>query len=68
MLIRRVSNAGVLLELDGVKLLLDGFCKSVGPYMATPNKIREELLLDPPDLLAFTHEHEDHCDGAAAEL
>ena len=63
MLLSRVSNAGVLLNLDGVKLLLDGFCRQEGPYMATPAAIRESLLADPPDMLAFTHDHPDHCDG-----
>ena len=67
MRISRVSNAGVLLELDGVKILLDGFCQSVGPYLATPDSIRESLLANPPDMLAFTHEHPDHFDAQAAE-
>ena len=67
MLIRRVSNAGVLLELDGVSILLDGFAKSEGPYLATPAPIRESLLADPPDMLAFTHAHQDHFDAQMAE-
>ena len=67
MRISRVSNAGVLLELDGAKILLDGFCNSVGPYLATPAHIRESLMADPPDMLAFTHEHEDHFDARLAE-
>ena len=68
MRISRVSNAGVLLELDGVKLLLDGFCTGIGPYMATPAAMRDRLLADPPDMLAFTHEHPDHYDAQMAEL
>ena len=67
MRISRVSNAGVLLELDGVKLLLDGFCAGHGPYLATPAPIRDRLLADPPDMLAFTHGHEDHFDAHMAE-
>jgi len=67
MIISRVSNAGVLLELDGVKLLLDGFCTAEGPYMATPAPIRDSLLATPADMLAFTHDHPDHFDGAAVE-
>ena len=63
MLLSRVSNAGVLVDLDGVKILLDGFCRQEGPYMATPTAIRESLLADPPDMLAFTHDHPDHFDG-----
>lgn len=67
MRISRVSNAGVLLELDGVKILLDGFCTGHGPYLATPADLRERLFLDPPDMLAFTHEHPDHFDAHGAE-
>ena len=67
MRISRVSNAGVLLELDGVKILLDGFCNTVEPYLATPASIRDQLLAAPPDMLAFTHEHPDHCDALVAE-
>lgn len=67
MLLQRVSNAGVLLQLDGVKLLLDGFCSAVGPYLATPATIRDRLLADPPDALAFTHGHEDHFHAPLAE-
>ena len=67
MRISRVSNAGVLLELDGVKILLDGFCTGHGRYLATPADLRERLFLDPPDMLAFTHEHPDHFDAQAAE-
>ena len=60
MQIQRVSNAGVLLELDGVRMLLDGFNRSVGPYLATPQNICQQLFREMPDLLAFTHGHEDH--------
>ena len=62
--IQRTANAGVLLKMDGVQVLLDGFCRSVGPYLATPDHIGKQLLADPPDLLAFTHAHEDHFDPA----
>ena len=67
MRISRVSNAGVLLELDGVKILLDGFCTGHGPYLATPAYIREGLLTNPPDMLAFTHDHPDHFDGETVD-
>ena len=63
MIISRVSNAGVLLTLDGMKLLFDGFCGAVEPYLATPAPLRDRLLADPPDMLAFTHDHPDHFDG-----
>ncbi len=63
----RTSNAGGLLELDGVKLLLDGVCPPYPPFLGTPPAMRERLLLDPPDALAFTHRHPDHYDGDFAE-
>lgn len=66
MLLQRVSNAGVLLQLDGVKILLDGFCGGEGPYLGTPAHLHQQLLRDPADLLAFTHEHQDHFDAALA--
>ena len=65
--ISRVSNAGVLLTIDGMKILLDGFCHREGPYMATPAHIRESLLANPPDRLAFTHDHPDHFDREVVE-
>ena len=67
MRISRVSNAGVLLSLDGVNILLDGFCHGEDPYLATPADLRESLLADPPDMLAFTHDHPDHFDGESVE-
>ena len=58
--IQRTANAGVLLRLDGVTILLDGLCESFGPYLGTPAKIAEKIAKNPPDLLAFTHGHPDH--------
>ncbi len=58
--IRRTANAGVLLKLDGVSILLDGVSQVVEPYLATPPDIRESLLASPPDALVFTHTHNDH--------
>ena len=57
----------MLLELDGVKILLDGVCTGHGPYLAPPASIRDRLLADPPDMLAFTHEHPDHFDALSSE-
>ena len=57
--IRRTANAGVLLALDDVKILLDGVCREVFPYPATPADIAQELH---PDVMLFTHNHADHFD------
>jgi len=62
--IQRTGNAGVLLRLDGVSILLDGLCDRVEGYLPTPSAIAQQLLDNPPDLLAFTHYHKDHCSRA----
>ena len=66
MKIRRTANAGVLLELDGLSILLDGVYREVGPYPATPEEEYRCLLQSCPDILGFTHTHLDHCDPAYA--
>ena len=60
--IKRTANAGVLLTLDGVRILLDGVNQPLYPYLGTPPKERQMLLNAPPELVAFTHRHPDHCD------
>lgn len=60
MRIQRTANAGVLLTLDTITILLDGVCQQVHPYLPTPAEIRSELLENAPDIVAFTHEHQDH--------
>ena len=64
--ITRTANAGVLLKLDGISVLLDGVCREVKPYPATPPEIKEQLLEELPDVVAFTHAHKDHYDPAFA--
>lgn len=62
--IQRTANAGVLLKMDGVSILLDGLCDRVGEYLPTTKDLAEQLLDNPPDILAFTHYHADHCSEA----
>ena len=64
--LRRTANAGVLLKLDGVSILLDGVCREVKPYPATPPTEKAALLEKLPDIVAFTHNHKDHYDPAFA--
>lgn len=64
--IRRTANAGVLLNLDDVCILLDGVCQEVKPYLATPQSEKCRLSDPWPDAAAFTHIHEDHFDPAFA--
>ena len=60
--VMRTANAGVLLELDGKRILLDGVCEPLYPYLGTPNLVKEFLIKEMPDVLAFTHKHTDHYD------
>ena len=64
--IRRTANAGVLLKLDGVSILMDGVCREVKPYLATPPEERARITACFPDVIAFTHAHKDHYDPAFA--
>lgn len=64
--ITRTANAGVLLKLDGVSILLDGVCREVKPYPATPPEQRAALMKCWPDMVCFTHAHKDHYDSAFA--
>lgn len=66
--VTRTANAGVLLEMDGKRILLDGICEPLPPYLGTPAELRERFTKDMPDVLAFTHEHPDHYDPTYAKL
>jgi len=66
--IRRTANAGVLISLDGLSILIDGVCSKIDPYEETPLEIREQLQENFPDIVAFTHAHGDHFDREYAEL
>ena len=69
MQIQRTSNAGVLVVLDGVFLLLDGVCQGYSLYLAPPLAMIKELENRPPDMLAYTHSHPDHFEpGFAAQF
>lgn len=66
MKILRTANAGVLLTLDGVSILLDGVCGDLPPYLATPDDIKLMLQSNLPDAVAYTHFHTDHFDNEFA--
>ncbi len=63
----RTANAGILLKMDGSSILLDGVCPPYANYLGTPDGLREQFLENPPDALAFTHRHPDHCDESFAD-
>ena len=60
--IRRTANAGVLLTMDDVTILLDGVCRQVLSYLPTPQTELQKLSQNLPDAVAFTHHHPDHYD------
>ena len=62
MKITRCANAGIKLKIDNVSILLDGVCQKLDPYFETPQSVKEELLKNVPDIVAFTHKHPDHYD------
>lgn len=62
--LQRTANAGVLLTMDGVSILLDGLADRVENYLPTPAEMVEKLMENPPDVLVFTHYHKDHCSDA----
>jgi len=62
MKITRTANAGVLLEMQGLNMLLDGVCKELSPYEGTPQSIKDKLSAQFPDVVMYTHYHEDHYD------
>lgn len=66
MKIQRTANAGVLLTLDGVRILLDGMCPDAYGYPGTPDHLRKEIGENLPDIYAYTHTHEDHYDPVFA--
>lgn len=53
-----VSNAGIVLRAEEKIIGIDCLCRDLSKlYQDTPVEIREKLK---PDILIFTHEHEDH--------
>jgi L-ascorbate metabolism protein UlaG (beta-lactamase superfamily) len=58
MKIRYVSNAGIILSIEGINIGIDCFCRDSSKlYQDIPLEIRQEMKID---VLIFTHEHEDH--------
>jgi L-ascorbate metabolism protein UlaG (beta-lactamase superfamily) len=64
-----ISNAGVLIDFSGKKVLVDGLCNSELPwYKNPPLEIKERIIagttpFDNILLLLFTHHHSDHFDA-----
>lgn len=64
-----VCNAGILINIDDKKILIDGLCNSKVPmYKSTPAEISEKLIngvspFDNIDIILVTHNHSDHFDA-----
>ena len=62
MVLERTANAGILLALDGVKILFDGVSREGTDYPATSVAMQDQLIQKKPDVLCITHAHPDHFD------
>lgn len=62
MILKRTANAGIMLALDGVKVLFDGVSREGTAYPATSVDEQNALILEKPDALCITHTHPDHYD------
>ena len=62
MILKRTSNAGVLLALDGVSILFDGVSREGTAYPATSDLMQNGLIASKPDALCVSHIHPDHFD------
>lgn len=62
MILKRTSNAGIMLALDGVKILFDGVSREGTAYPATSAQEQDGLIQERPDALCFSHMHPDHYD------
>lgn len=62
------ANAGVLIEMDGFRILLDGVSEETEHYLGTPDDIKRKLIKELPDAVGFTHQHSDHYDESYAKL
>lgn len=64
-----VSNAGVMLQCNDNKIMIDGLCNSIPPiYKNTPNEEKKLMIsgiapFENMDALLFTHDHPDHFDA-----
>ena len=58
----------MLVELDGMSILLDGVCEGLYPYLPTPDSLKTMLVEHLPDVVAFTHTHKDHYDDNYVKL
>lgn len=67
-----VSNAGVMLQCNDNKILIDGLCNSKLPIYKNPDHdAREHMILgiapfEKIEALLFTHNHMDHFDAESA--
>lgn len=60
-----LGQAGLLLEADGLTVMIDPYLSnSVGKQRFTP--IKEEIFSLEPDVMVFTHDHLDHYDPETA--
>ena len=56
----RTSSCGGLLDLDGVRILLDAYSQPVNGYVGTPADVAAWVVHFPISVACFSHAHPDH--------
>jgi L-ascorbate metabolism protein UlaG (beta-lactamase superfamily) len=70
LIITYLCNAGIMLEGNNKKVLIDSFCKTIGtPYKNTATSVVRDIIngiqpFNRIDAMLFTHSHWDHFDAA----
>ena len=68
-----IANAGILLEIDGIRFLIDGLHHSSQyPFSPVPQAMLDQMLrgegpFRDADFLLFTHDHPDHWSPALTQ-
>ena len=69
-----IANAGILLEIDGIRFLIDGLHHSSQyPFSPVPQAMLDQMLrgegpFRDADFLLFTHDHPDHWSPALTQV
>ena len=56
MKILRTASCGVLIEFDGVSVLIDGGAKGIGPYIGTSEELRNKFIIDCKEIQDYIYD------------
>lgn len=66
-----IGQAGLLMENDNVKIMIDPYlsnsCAALNPKNERRVPVKEELFSENPDIIVITHNHMDHMDPETME-